>query len=890
PTVGAGDQLVITLNAPSNGGAVDLTKISSKLGTGATSSWSSDKLRLTITLGTGATITTADTISIVSGNGILDAATGMQELAAQSSIAIGGSFGVAVAPMVTSITALNGDGKPTVGAGDQLVITLNAPSNGGAVDLTKISSKLGTGATSSWSSDKLSLTITLGTGATITTADTISIVSGNGILDAATGTQELAAQSSIAIGGSFGEAVAPNLTLIYAVNSNGNVTTTGDKLVFVFDRAVDHSHFDATKIVVDGGVRTLATVTSSTYAWDSTNTVLTITLGSSATIQNGDTLSFAAGHGIKDATGQVDLTVVSGRVFQGSFGTASIPSVLSAIAYDADGTTGIYGDKIVVMFDRPTNTPVITSEMLRAVLVTGTTVTGSVYTLGDFATASWTTPQTLTITLATYGAVSSAVYANLAIGNSLNLSGLGIRDVTGTIPAADTNAVVLGGTFTPGILPRFLYAIAMNGGAPGAGAGDTIALIFNTATNKPSIDPRDIKVSNGHTFGTGATAGWSSDGVTLTIHVTNGATIQVGDQIDLTNLGIKDSNNLAWLTDLVQTLDGTFGQALAPSVNAVVATDAGNNDSAGTGDKLTITFASDTNKSATVNALSNILGTGASAVWSLDSRTLVITLGSNPQLQDNGTITLDSLGIMDVTGTAMVTGTYQIQGTFGHIAAPVVVSAIAASYDIAQSGITVGSTITITFDQATNKSGTMDKAAIDSIVGLGGKVIGAYYNGVWSNGGKVLTITVVNPAGSTLTVGNTNLTISGMKNALGNSAVTNSSVVLAGSFDGRQYEIAGGTLVRSSSNGLITANVTINKINDHPGNEVIVFELMNGNTPVQITTVSANLTEAIQSFEQKFYGISGDLSNYSVTVHVYDSLDNSLTAVQKLLAESKVIR
>ncbi|MGO4501213.1 hypothetical protein AB4114_35950, partial [Paenibacillus sp. 2RAB27] len=141
-------------------------------------------------------------------------------------------FGVAVAPMVTSITALNGDGKPTVGAGDQLVITLNAPSNGGAVDLTKISSKLGTGATSSWSSDKLSLTITLGTGATITTADTISIVSGNGILDAATGTQELAAQSSIAIGGSFGVAVAPMVTSITALNGDGKPTVgAGDQLV-----------------------------------------------------------------------------------------------------------------------------------------------------------------------------------------------------------------------------------------------------------------------------------------------------------------------------------------------------------------------------------------------------------------------------------------------------------------------------------------------------------------------------------------------------------------------------------------------------------------------------------------------------------------------------------
>ncbi|MFD0681671.1 MULTISPECIES: beta strand repeat-containing protein [unclassified Paenibacillus] len=891
PTVGAGDQLQIIFDTSTNGGNItDWSQIvvsnSHSLGMSPSYEWSANNTHLTIVLGNNPTITVGDKISVLAASGISDA-TNQAPLAAQSNISITGSFGEAVAPIIANITAVNGDGKPTVGPGDQLVLTLNSPSTG-TVDLTKLSftggHTLGTsGVTQSWSSDKLRLTITLGTGTNIATTDTVTIAAGSGIVDAATGTLGLAAQSSL-IEGSFGTAVAPVIRAINALNGDGKPNAgKGDELQIIFDTPTNGgNNIDLTKIAVSNS-HNLGT--NPTYSWSANNTHLTIVLGDNPTITKDDKINILAASGISDATNQAPLAPQPNISITGDFGIAVAPKFVSAIAVDRNHLNTVAGDDIIITFNSPTNgasPPSGTTNTKNLITVTGSTYS----TIGDYATFKWSEDKlVLTVSLATYsGSVSGAVYANLQVGNILNLTNLGIKDATGTVPL-NPASITLGGSFMPAILPKYTNAIATTNNRDSNTLG-TIELLFGTEMDTTiPVDVSKIIVSNNHTFGTGAKAAWSS-GTVLTITIKSDATVQTGDTIDLSKLNLMDSNKIAYLTgtSAIQALTGTFG--VAPTVISVNASNDGANPGAGEGDKITITFASNTNGVTggilDVSSLSSILGANAVGKW-LNPRTLEITLGKlgpNPILKDNGTITLDSLNITDVTMTVKVTGTYVIGGSFGQANIPKVFSILASSADTSKttSAISNNDILTITFDMPTNQSGELlNAAAVNQFVKFGTtanpKVLGAAYNGKWSDNGKTLTITVTDVAGSTIQIGDS-ITVSGLKNALGTSIESMDTLALSGIFDGRHFAIASSKM-SSGGTGNLSVSITIQPVKDHAGTEVIIFELLKGTgnsqVPVQLIASQQDIV-GNTVVNQSFDNITGSLTDYTVKAYLFDNI------------------
>ncbi|MCR8635496.1 hypothetical protein [Paenibacillus radicis (ex Xue et al. 2023)] len=1010
PTVGAGDKLVLTLDSPSNGAVVDLTKLSftggHTLGTsGVLQSWSSDKLRLTITLGTGANIASTDTVTIAAGSGIKDEATSTKELVAQTSL-IGGSFGIAVAPVIKAINAINGDGKPTVGAGDQLQIIFDTPTNGGNIDWSKVivgnSHDLGTTPTFSWSANNTHLIIVLGNNPTITVSDKISVLAVSGISDA-TNQAPLAAQSNISITGDFGVATAPNVAAINAIDSDGTaLVAPGDKLQIIFDTPVQLKNFTLNNILVDSATGKFGS--NASYVLDQTNkTILTITLGGTGIgISNSSSISIVGG--IYDAASGTQLLAngLSLPALKGSFGTAVAPEVVSAIAVDRNHLNTVAGDDIIITFNSPTNGKLPLSGTTNTKNLI--TVTGSTYsTIGDYATFQWSNNnRVLTVSLATYsGSVSGAVYANLQIGNILNLTNLGIKDATDTAPL-NPASITLGGSFMPAILPKYNNALATsNKRDSAANILGTIELLFGTEMDKINpVDVSKIIVSNNHTLGAKAEAAWSS-GTVLTITIYSDATVQTGDTIDLSKLNLMDSNHIAYLTGAaaIQTLTGTFGTIVepvlsridiiddgtakvegdklifrfstavnhtafdytkisvsnghslgaldsskinwnsnnseltitlgagatikdgdtvtiaagsgikdisgfkelatvslipmgtfgttaAPAVISVNASNDGANPGAGEGDKITITFASNTNGVSggilDVSSLSSILGANAVGKW-LNPRTLEITLGKlglNPILKDNGTITLDSLNITDVTMTVKVTGTYVIGGSFGQANIPKVFSIVASSADISKttSAISKNDILTITFDMPTNQSGELLNAeAVNQFVKFGTtanpKVLGAAYNGKWSDNGKTLTITVTDVTGSTIQIGDS-ITVSGLKNALGTSIESMDTLALSGIFDGRHFAIASSKM-SSGGIGNLTVSITIQPVKDHAGTEVIIFELLKGTgnsqVPVQLIASQQDIV-GNTVVNQSFDNITGSLTDYTVKAYLFDNI------------------
>src|SRR5690606_14158349 len=127
------------------------------LGAGATFEWATE--HLTIVLGANTTIHLADTITFEAGNGIFDI-TGQKELATVTKT-LGGSFGVAAAPVISAVTATNGGGTAAVEAGDTIQLVFNSAPARRSSDRSKLTISngrtVGTGATFEWTLERLTI-------------------------------------------------------------------------------------------------------------------------------------------------------------------------------------------------------------------------------------------------------------------------------------------------------------------------------------------------------------------------------------------------------------------------------------------------------------------------------------------------------------------------------------------------------------------------------------------------------------------------------------------------------------------------------------------------------------------------------------------------------------
>lgn len=113
-----------------------------------------------------------------------------------------------------------------------------------------------------------------------------------------------------------------------------------------------------------------------------------------------------------------------------------------------------------------------------------------------------------------------------------------------------------------------------------------------------------------------------------------------------------------------------------------------------------------------------------------------------------------------------------------------------------------------------------------------------------------------------------------------------SGIVEGGDPSLKQFTISNGTL---SKVGGISATVTVAPTvgaTTHAGNEVVVFQLMKGNTPESIVTISQNIDES--KTITAHFNVAG--SQYSVRVFVVDQYDHSFTSIGTPLANSLILQ
>ena len=135
----------------------------------------------------------------------------------------------------------------------------------------------------------------------------------------------------------------------------------------------------------------------------------------------------------------------------GSFGSFDPPTVLSAVAADADNAdpTWSAGDTITVTFDRPTNQP---GEFLDADELATTLIHSSDF-LGDEYAAHWAAADTLVITAV---AVESAYPPRIDITRiSVRTGAFNITNAAGTSVGC-TDSTTLRGSFGATVAPQLL--------------------------------------------------------------------------------------------------------------------------------------------------------------------------------------------------------------------------------------------------------------------------------------------------------------------------------------------------------------------------------------------------------------------------------------------------
>ncbi|MBI3098946.1 MAG: lamin tail domain-containing protein [Planctomycetes bacterium] len=329
--------------------------------------------RLTVTMGSGASLLVGDSIGI-GYRTIRDVTNAIT--ATGSPPAISGTFGGVVAPHLISAIANDPPAEtPGPDSGDTVILRFDASTNAYAIAAAKIDGVLrlaggthtwGTIVSAGWSSwmaTNDTLTVTLGTGATIGVGDTITIASGT-IKDS--GGTVNAVGSPPEISGDFGVAAITVSTVSAAdpfpVAAGAGA---GDTITLTFSQSTNGYEIDSgnigTVLVLSGANPAGPTWgTISSADWSDNYKTLTVTLNAGPTMgasgDGGDTaISIAAGT-IKDASGTNDCTAGPFSI-TGSFGTAPVPVLRTALAedYTAGGPGVQDGDRVVFTFDSPTD-------------------------------------------------------------------------------------------------------------------------------------------------------------------------------------------------------------------------------------------------------------------------------------------------------------------------------------------------------------------------------------------------------------------------------------------------------------------------------------------------------------------------------------------------------
>ena len=442
------------------------------------------------------------------------------------------------------------------------------------------------------------------------------------------------------IGASTADVDATDEKKLVITLGTGATVEVGDTITFASDVIVNKENetesFDGS-IVVTGSL-TPATV------------VLNAPAGVTATVDGGVTefgvgtyTYSASGTGFEDAT-NVEFDIEASDLGTEKAITVAMTEVTpvgftaTAVATNVAATYG-KADKVVLVFAEPINA---TAEEVFAQLDINTKTKDPV----------WTVDKTV-LTLTVNGDVENGTEVKYAKNTSIKTtSGKIVADGSATIAGNFVGAENL-------VTATSMTATIVKGAPfkPEVQAADSIVLVFNApvATDDPITITADSETLT-------ATA----DDTTKTIY-----TVDLDGSEDL-----EEVTEVAYGT-IIATLNGSFGKAVAPKVLKAVAVD--NDGTALTaGDSIIVYFDRNTNEITTGNLAGNL--EGASYEW-INAQTLKITLADTPISVDEE-INIDSLDIKDNYNLISATGltNIELEGGFGEAIKPEIVRVTAVSY------------------------------------------------------------------------------------------------------------------------------------------------------------------------------------------------------------------
>ncbi|MCX8129806.1 MAG: DUF1533 domain-containing protein [Clostridia bacterium] len=699
------------------------------------------------------------------------------------------------APEVASITAAEGGAaEHGIGPGDTLTIVFNVATNKAAAtvyaDKNAVdavinwgSKSFGSAYTGNWTDNRtLVITCSNGSGATFMVGDTIVIKSGAGI-KTQDGLSAASSDTSEASTGTFNP--APAIVSISAAEGGPALDglDAGDTITIKFDVATNkaaatvYADKNAVDAVINWGSKSFGTSYSGQWT-DNKTLVITCINGSGATFAVGDTITVKVGADIRTLDGTSPASTDTSDPSEGTFDLIPpAPVVLSITAAEGGASEhGIGpGDTLTIIFDTATNKTASTSYADKAAV--DTVINWGSKSFGTSYTGVWTNNTTLVITC------TNGAGATFTIGDTITIrSGAGIKTPDNLSPASNDISDACTGAFSPAPVIVSVTAAEGNPGSNGLDAGDTITIVFNTATNKTAAVTYADKAAvdavinwGSKSFGLSYTGAWT-DNKTLVITCTDGSTADfaVGNTITIkagAEIKTLDESSPA-STDTSDAAEGTFDLIpAAPLITSVTAAEGGTAEHGiGSGDTLTIVFNAATNKTggtsyanktavdAIINWGSKSFGSGYTGAWT-DNRTLVITCtnGSGATFTVGDTIAVNSgadIKTQNGLSSASTDTSDASTGTFNP--APLIVSVTATEAGAEENGIGPGDILTVVFDVATNKEGATyaNKTAVDAVINWGGKSFGSSYTGAWTDN-KTLVITCVDGSTGDFAVGNT---------------------------------------------------------------------------------------------------------------------------------------
>lgn len=825
------DEIVIKFNVPTNG-ANDISKVSVK-GTGytaslgaSTMSWDSTKTQLTIKLASDAVI--KDGVEINLKNlGLKDAYETVVADATSLVLSVDGSFGYTVQPRIVKAMAFS------QGTYDYIRVFFNTTVKNGIATSEEPTFnngfEMGSGAqygvVDNGSLTYYEVKMNKNAHSALKPGTTIALT---GIADKETGSK-FVSDTPYEISGAFVSPITPEIQNVVALSNDGSgVAKAGDKIVVIFNTEIT------------GGEATVSNGKSfgTGYTKNVSGNVVEITLGENPTVEIGSEIRF---EGFKDSATLSATLVTTTKEIGGTFGKIIEPEIISATAISNDGS-GIpkVGDKIVVVFNTK-------------VEIGGNELFVYEYELKESDNLDdYLVGETFTVNVKS---VSTGISKECA------------KEITGsygleTMPSV--KSVVLSG----------------------ANGIETITVVFDRATNKPSFANNEINtLYNNNTHLATAdkvsslAAAWESDTV-LKITLASTATTSNADKLNLSGLGIKSADtgkDVASIDEL----------AIAGTLYPIV-TDA---DIASDGKTIVIKFSTRTNGDTTAaqTAVTNmkvLFGTSATAVWKNNNTELHITMSDDNTMSDEAYIVLNSFDILDgFSRTYKVVGQYKID-TASLAKKTLNITSVfvrANNTDNAPredftKGLK-GDNIVIRFEDITDKAAGTDAKANVELVSE--EDFGTDYTAVW-NDNKTIIITL----GENTTV----TTASEIKikdvhfaNGTGYLAEGGANEVvktLTGQFDGRKYWIVNPE--KNDVNGRVRVVGMINKADiTAPAvlNPFVVCQSYNkSGTVISINatsiadTVSNNVVfdfDAANLAKIKLFVLGGDYTDPNATVTVY---------------------